>query len=36
MGNDGGDIPKRKQLVKEKSKVEVANAQSVAIGRYSI
>ena len=33
MGNDGGDIPKRKELVREKKKVEIATSQSIAIGR---
>lgn len=33
MGNDGGDIPKRKELVKEKSKVETVSAESVARSR---
>lgn len=34
MGNDGGDIPGRKELVREKKKVEVPTAESIAMGRY--
>ncbi len=34
MGNDGGDIPGRKELVRDKKKVEVPTAESIAMGRY--
>lgn len=34
MGNDGGDIPGRKELVREKQKVQPPNAESIAMGRY--
>ncbi len=33
MGNDGGDIPKRKELVKQKAKVQHPNMESIAMGR---
>lgn len=33
MGNDGGDIPGHKELVKQKEKVEVPDPQAVAVGR---
>jgi hypothetical protein len=33
MGNDGGDIPGRKELVRDKKKVEVPTAESIAMGR---
>ena len=35
MGNDGGDIPGRKELVRDKQKVQVPTAESIAMGRYS-
>lgn len=34
MGNDGGDIPGRKELVREKQKVQPPSAESIAMGRY--
>jgi hypothetical protein len=34
MGNDGGDIPGRKELVRDKKKVEVPTSESIAMGRY--
>ena len=34
MGNDGGDIPRRKELVKEKAKQELPNVEAIARGRY--
>lgn len=33
MGNDGGDIPGRKELVRDKKKVEIPTAESIAMGR---
>ena len=36
MGNDGGDIPGRKELVKEKKKVEIPNSEAIARSRYQI
>jgi hypothetical protein len=33
MGNDGGDIPGRKELVRDRKKVEVPTAESIAMGR---
>lgn len=34
MGNDGGDIPGRKELVRDKSKVQNPSIESIAMGRY--
>jgi hypothetical protein len=34
MGNDGGDIPGRKELVRDKSKVQPPSVESMAMGRY--
>lgn len=36
MGNDGGDIPRRKELVKEKKKDSVVSAELIARSRYSM
>ena len=33
MGNDGGDIPGRKELVRDRKKVEIPTAESIAMGR---
>ncbi len=33
MGNDGGDIPGRKQLVKDKTKIQLPDPHAVAVGR---
>lgn len=35
MGNDGGDIPGRKELVRDRQKVQVPTAESIAMGRYA-
>lgn len=34
MGNDGGDIPGRKELVRDRKKVELPSYESIAMGRY--
>jgi hypothetical protein len=36
MGNDGGDIPGRKELVRDRPKVENPSIESIAMGRYSL
>jgi hypothetical protein len=36
MGNDGGDIPGRKELVRDRKKVEPPSAESIAMGKYTL